>query len=87
MDSIQLLLHDMTLYSVGVAHIVEVESIHGGVKARLVLAQLAFDSHLVTHDAEDDRYDGDQHQPRAQHQRQDPYNKQCYCNATHLSVA
>ena len=59
MDSIQLLLHDMTLYSVGVAHIVEVESVHGGVKARLVLAQLAFDPHLVAHDTEDNGYDGD----------------------------
>ena len=76
----------MALYSVSVTHIVEVESVHGGVKGRLILAQLAFDPHLVAHDAEDDGYDGDQHQPWAQHQRQDPCNKQCYCNGMGLSV-
>ena len=67
----------MALYSVGVAHVIEVETVHGGVEACLVLPHLALDSHLVAHDTEDDSYDGDQHQSRTQHQRQDTYNKKC----------
>ena len=62
----------MALYSIGVAHVVEIESVHGGVESRLVLAHLAFDPHLVAHDAEDDGNDSDEHQPWAQHQRQHP---------------